>query len=158
MHRPAYSTVARQEAERLGRADSVRFVDADFVSVASQLPVATLVTLDRVVCCYPSYEALLNPALRHAGKCFAVSYPRDVWYVRLGILLENAHRRLTKNPFRPAPNSCSCPTARDDRMQSTDGGRRTAIAWSDCSTGVSQIHFATIGVGRPALLTPERCC
>jgi hypothetical protein len=56
--------------------------------------------LDRVVCCYPSYEALLNPALRHAEKCFALSYPRDVWYVRLGVLLENAHRRLTKNPFR----------------------------------------------------------
>jgi SAM-dependent methyltransferase len=96
----AYHAVARQEAERLGRADAVRFVHADFVSVASQLPAAALVTLDRVVCCYPSYEALLNPALRHAEKCFALSYPRDVWYVRLGVLLENAHRRLTKNPFR----------------------------------------------------------
>ena len=96
----AYNVVARQEAERLGRADAVRFLHADFVIVAPDLPAAALVTLDRVVCCYPSYEALLNPALRHAEKCFALSYPRDLWYVRLGVLLENAQRRLTKNPSR----------------------------------------------------------
>jgi hypothetical protein len=78
----------------------VRFEHADFVSIASELPAATLVTLDRVVCCYPYYEALLNAALSHAEKCLALSYPRDVWYVRLGVTLENAQRRLTRNPFR----------------------------------------------------------
>jgi SAM-dependent methyltransferase len=96
----AYNVVARQEAERLGRADVVRFVHADFVSVAPELPAATLVTLDRVVCCYPSYEALLNAALRHAEMYLALSYPRDVWYVRLAVTLENTQRRLTKNSFR----------------------------------------------------------
>src|SRR5262245_59782751 len=96
----AYNIVARQEAERLGRADAVRFVHADFVSVAPELPAATVVTLDRVVCCYPSYEALLNAALRHADVYLALAYPRDLWYVRLGVKLENAQRRLTKNSFR----------------------------------------------------------
>jgi SAM-dependent methyltransferase len=96
----AYNGVARQEAARLGRADAVRFVHADFVSVASGLPAATAVTLDRVVCCYPSYEALLNTAARHAERSLALSYPRDVWYVRFGVKVENAQRRLTKNPFR----------------------------------------------------------
>ena len=86
----AYNDVARREAERVGRADAVDFVHADFVSVASNLPAATLVTLDRVVCCYPSYEALLSAALRHAELCLALSYPRDVWYVRLGVMMENA--------------------------------------------------------------------
>ena len=97
---PAYNQVARQEAERLGRADAVHLVHADFVSATGELPAATLVTLDRVVCCYPSYEALLNAALGHADQCLALSYPRDVWYVRLGVMLENAQRRLTKNSFR----------------------------------------------------------
>jgi predicted RNA methylase len=54
----AYSSAARQEAERLGRTGAVQFIHADFVSVASQVPAATVVTLDRVVCCYPSYEPL----------------------------------------------------------------------------------------------------
>jgi magnesium-protoporphyrin O-methyltransferase len=96
----AYNAVARREAERRGRADVVHFVHADFVAVASALPAATIVTLDRVVCCYPSYEALLDAALRHTDVYLALSYPRDVWYVRLAIKLENAQRRLTGNVFR----------------------------------------------------------
>ena len=96
----AYTGVARQEAERLGRADAVQFIHADFVTVASELPAATLVTLDRVVCCYPSYEPLLNAALRHADQCLALSYPRNVWYVRLGVMLENGQRRFAGNHFR----------------------------------------------------------
>src|SRR4030095_9363754 len=75
----AYNGVARQEAAPLARADVLRFVNADFVSVALELPAATVVTLDRVVCCYPSYEALLNAALDHAEKCLALSFPRDGW-------------------------------------------------------------------------------
>jgi hypothetical protein len=35
-----------------------------------------------------------------AAQCLALSYPRDVWYVRLGVSLENGQRRLTKNSFR----------------------------------------------------------
>jgi SAM-dependent methyltransferase len=96
----AYSSAARQEAERLGRTGAVQFIHADFVSVASQVPAATVVTLDRVVCCYPSYEPLLDAALRHADYCLALSYPRDVWYVRLGVLIENGQRRLARNSFR----------------------------------------------------------
>lgn len=97
---PAYTDAARQEAARLRRSDAVRFIHADFIAVASELAPAALVTLDRVVCCYPSYEALLKAALCHADRCLALSYPRDVWYVRLGIRLENAQRRLTRNAFR----------------------------------------------------------
>jgi SAM-dependent methyltransferase len=96
----AYIEAARQEAERIGRADAVEFVHADFLSVASNLPAATIVALDRVVCCYPSSKSLLNAALPRAEDCLALSYPRDVWYVRLGVMLENGQRRLAKNPFR----------------------------------------------------------
>ncbi|HEY6361406.1 MAG TPA: class I SAM-dependent methyltransferase [Vicinamibacterales bacterium] len=96
----AYNAVARQEAERLGRAGAVQFMHGDFVTVVSELPVAALVTLDRVVCCYPSYGPLLDAAIRHADRCLALSYPRDVWYVRLGVRLENGQRRLTNNSFR----------------------------------------------------------
>jgi magnesium-protoporphyrin O-methyltransferase len=96
----AYTNAAREEAERRNRADAIRFVHADFVSVAPQLPVASVVTLDRVVCCYPSFRPLLDAALRHTDHCVALSYPRDVWYVRLAVLAENARRRLTRNRFR----------------------------------------------------------
>lgn len=96
----AYIRAARQEAERIGRADAVDFVHADFLSVASKLPDATIVALDRVVCCYPSSTSLLDAALPRVEYCLALSYPRDAWYVRLGVMLENGQRRLAKNPFR----------------------------------------------------------
>ncbi len=126
----ACNAVARQEAARLGRTGVVRFVHADFVSVAPDVPAARVVTLDRVVCCYPSYRALLNAALDHAEQCLALSVPRDVWYVRLGVMLENAHRHLTKNPFRTFVH----PAARMDELIRSAGfersTRRETLMWS----------------------------
>ena len=97
---PAYLEAARQEADRRGRAGSIRFVQGDFVSVAAWLPPSTVVSLDRVVCCYPSCQSLLEAALGRAQQCVALSYPRDVWYVRLGMMVENAQRWLARNSFR----------------------------------------------------------
>jgi hypothetical protein len=65
----------------------------DFGEIAGTLPVASVVTLDRVVCCYPLYERLLGEAVRHAERGFAFSYPRDRWYIRTAMRLENVLRR-----------------------------------------------------------------
>jgi magnesium-protoporphyrin O-methyltransferase len=91
---------ARDEAHRQGQSHAIRFVHADFVVAASELPSASIVTLDRVVCCYPSCQQLLDAAVARTERCLALSYPRDVWYVRAGMALENGQRRMTRNPFR----------------------------------------------------------
>jgi SAM-dependent methyltransferase len=96
----AYLAAASEEAVRRGRSQSIRFVHGDVVDVADGLAPADAVTLDRVVCCYPSYDRLLEHALRLAGHAFAFSYPRDRWFVRLGIWFENTLRRRRENPFR----------------------------------------------------------
>jgi magnesium-protoporphyrin O-methyltransferase len=92
----AYVGAARDEAVHRGQANTIRFVHDDFVDAAPQLPSASIVTLDRVVCCYPSSEPLLDAALGHAERCLALSYPRELWYVRLGVMLENGQRRLAR--------------------------------------------------------------
>jgi len=97
---PAHVATASKEAVRLGRPDSARFLQGDFLDLASQLPSAEIVTLDRVVCCYPEYERLLEESLRHADWYFAFSYPKDTWYVRAFAWLENLARRITGNTFR----------------------------------------------------------
>jgi magnesium-protoporphyrin O-methyltransferase len=96
----AYVGAARDEAHRQGRSVTIRFVHADFVIVAPELPSASIVTLDRVVCCYPSCQQLLAAAVARTERCLALSYPRDVWYVRAGMALENGQRWLARNPFR----------------------------------------------------------
>ena len=97
---PANLAAATEEATRRGRKGAVQFVVGDFIEHARHLPAATVVTLDRVVCCYPLYQPLLEEAVRHAERYFAYSYPRDVWYVRGAIAVENVVRRIRSNPFR----------------------------------------------------------
>jgi magnesium-protoporphyrin O-methyltransferase len=73
---------------------------ADFVTIAPSVPVADVVTLDRVVCCYPAFEPLLRAAADHARVLLALSYPRDRWYVRLLMGAENLIRQVRGNVFR----------------------------------------------------------
>jgi magnesium-protoporphyrin O-methyltransferase len=96
----AYLEAARFEAVARGHDQRVRFVQGDFVDVAGGLEPADVVTLDRVVCCYPDYAALLG---RSAAKCraaYVLSYPRDRWYVRLVVRVQNLVRRLRRDAFR----------------------------------------------------------
>lgn len=126
----AYLTAAREEAARRARLESTSFVHGDFVEVAARLPVADTVTLDRVVCCYPEHQPLLDQALRHAAHGFAFSYPRDRWFVRWGVRLENALRQLRSNPFRTAVH----PVAEMERIIYGAGfelvSRSRTMAWS----------------------------
>ena len=103
----AYLGAASQEAARRQRADVLQFVHGDFVTVASQLPKASVVTLDRVVCCYPHYEPLLQEAANHATDWLALSYPRDMWLPRTAMSLENVRRRWKRSPFRTFVHSAA---------------------------------------------------
>ena len=102
-----FIAVAVEEAAESGRRNAVEFIHGDFLNVAAQLPPATTVTLDRVICCYPAYNPMLTASLQHAERFLAVSYPRDAWYVRAGIRLENGLRRLKRNPFRAYVHSAA---------------------------------------------------
>jgi magnesium-protoporphyrin O-methyltransferase len=97
----AYSNVVAQEAGSRGVGDRLRLVQADAVDADARLPDAELVALDRVVCCYPDWAALLHVAAKHCRRHLALSYPRDRWYVRLFVRLDNGRRRLTGKAFRP---------------------------------------------------------
>jgi SAM-dependent methyltransferase len=103
----AHVATASREASRRGRSDATRFVHGDFLDVARDMPSAEIVTLDRVVCCYPEYERLLEESLRRAGRIFAFSYPLDLWYVRAWVGLENVGRQITGNAFRSFIHSAS---------------------------------------------------
>jgi magnesium-protoporphyrin O-methyltransferase len=89
----AYAVAALQESRRRGHAATTEIIRGDFVEVAPDLPAADVVTLDRVVCCYPLFRPLLEAAAGHALRAVAVSYPRDHWPVRGVVRLENWARR-----------------------------------------------------------------
>ena len=97
---PASVAIGRVEAERQGWAGKIRWQEADFVTVASELEPADVVSLDRVVCCYPAYRPLLEEAAKHSRRFLALSYPRGRWFVRAAVWVENTLRRARGNPFR----------------------------------------------------------
>jgi magnesium-protoporphyrin O-methyltransferase len=127
---PAYVAAGRQEAARRSLAGSVDWVEGDFVHLAPRLAPADVVTLDRVVCCYPAYEPLLESALDRAQLVVGLSYPRDRWYVRAVIALDNGLRWLRCSAFRTFVHSPAGMVA----LLRTRGfrlvGRRTTLAWS----------------------------
>ena len=126
----AYLAAAAEEATRCGRLSSIEFVHGDFLMVAGQLWPSSVVTLDRVVCCYPFFEPLLGRALPLARTAFAISYPRDRWFVRLGIWLENAMRRRRGNPFRTFVHPPSQIGRIIERAGYTLASRHRTPAWS----------------------------
>lgn len=97
---PAYLAGFREEASRRNLSDRLELVHGDFTAVAGDIMQADVVTMDRVVCCYPAYQPLLEAALRRSRRLLAFSYPRDRWYVRAGVAIENLGRALFRNPFR----------------------------------------------------------
>jgi 2-polyprenyl-3-methyl-5-hydroxy-6-metoxy-1,4-benzoquinol methylase len=95
---PAYLEIARREVGALSH--STQFVLGDFAVIAGTLPDADMVTLDRVVCCYPNVEALLVAAAARTQQVLAFTYPRNRWYVRTMFALANFWMRLTGKEFR----------------------------------------------------------
>jgi magnesium-protoporphyrin O-methyltransferase len=126
----AYLAAASEEASRRDRSPSTEFVHGDFLAMASKLSSASVVTLDRVVCCYPLYEPLLEHALQLAKTGFAMSYPRDRWFVRAGIWFENAMRRRRGNPFRAFVHPPSEMMRIVERAGFELASRRRTPAWS----------------------------
>jgi magnesium-protoporphyrin O-methyltransferase len=96
----AYLHAAQEEARRRGFVERISFQHGNFVDLASQIPPADIVTLDRVICCYPEMEKMVSLSVARARKLYGLVYPRDVWWVKIGIRLMNFIFRLQKNPFR----------------------------------------------------------
>ncbi len=118
----SYVHYAREEAQRRGHADRVQFVYGDFIERTSDLPEVDVVTLDRVICCYPDVVTLVRDAASKARRLLVASFPRDTWYVRIAIALQNAKRLVLRDPFRTfvhSPNQVDALlTARGLSMQS----------------------------------------
>jgi 2-polyprenyl-3-methyl-5-hydroxy-6-metoxy-1,4-benzoquinol methylase len=95
---PAYVEVAQAEASRQRMEAAFRV--GDFVDVANELTAADIVVLDRVICCYPHAEPLLNAATERSRRLFALSYPKDRWDVRTVLAFDNLKRRLKSETFR----------------------------------------------------------
>ena len=119
----AYLKEAKEEAARRGHSEQVKFIHADFTDVASDLPRADIVTLDRVVCCYPDFRRLLQAAAEHSQRALAFTYPRETWYMRVGLKVINFFQSLRRDPFRVFLH----PISEMDSLLQTEGFERVTL-------------------------------
>lgn len=119
----AYLKEAKEEAARRGHGERVDFIHADFTEVASDLPKADIVTLDRVVCCYPDFRRLLKAAAEHSRQALAFTYPRETWYMRVGLKVINFFQGLRRDPFRVFLH----PVAEMDGLLKREGFERVTL-------------------------------
>jgi SAM-dependent methyltransferase len=112
-----YLEVARQEARRANLLDRIEFVEGDFVRRAAAIDPADVVTLDRVICCYPDAEALVGLSASRARTAYGLVLPRDRMLNRIAIGFLNVWFRLRRTAYR----SYLHPTTRVDQLAAAAG-------------------------------------
>ena len=125
----SYLTTAREEAERVGHAERVKFLEGDFVEVAEGVPTADIVTLDRVICCYDDMPQLVVRSSEKSRFVYGAVYPREGWWTRLAVRGSNLVFRLKGSPFRTFVHP---PSAIDALLVSRGFRRRSVrrtVAW-----------------------------
>lgn len=96
----AYFRAAKEEAQRRGLAERVSFRLGNFVDLAREIEAADVVTLDRVICCYPEMERMVKLSVERARQLYGLVYPRDTWWTRLAVAAGNLWMRVRGSPYR----------------------------------------------------------
>lgn len=94
-----YEEIATELLRREGMQGRVERLLGDFASLPER-PVADDVVLNRVICCYPDMPLLMTAALDSSRRFVAASFPRDRWWVRTMIAIENVWHWVRRRDFR----------------------------------------------------------
>ncbi len=95
-----YLDVARDEARRRGYGDRMELRYGDFVDMAPEMPNYDIVTLDRVICCYPDLEALVEASTARASRWYGVVYPKERWFAKAIEKMADVYCRVKGMDFR----------------------------------------------------------
>jgi len=109
-----YLAAARSEIGRRGYGDRATFAHGDFVALAPEVAEADIVTLDRVICCYEDWVALVDRSVERARRLYGLVYPVDRWWMRLSVGLVRGVSRVLG---RPAPFAVHPAGAVDARIR-----------------------------------------
>jgi len=95
-----YLDISKQEAIQQGMADKVDYQYLNFVEAAKNLGTFEIVTLDKVVCCYDDYNALIDNVIAKSNTYIALSAPRDGFIPSILSKTLNFVLNLFGNPYQ----------------------------------------------------------
>jgi predicted TPR repeat methyltransferase len=97
---PESIATAKEIMTENGTQDKMSFIYSDFNECHKEIEKHDIVTLARVVCCYPDAVELLNNSTSKANQYFGLIYPRGGFIAQIVQTVMNFGMYLRKNPFR----------------------------------------------------------
>ena len=91
---------AQQWADEKGLTDRVQYIQGDFIELLDQVEAAEVTILDKVVCCYPHAELLVNSSTKKTNRVYALTYPRNRWFIKVAIEIMAFFLKLSGSDFR----------------------------------------------------------
>ena len=98
---PMMLSEAKNWADERALGDRVKYVEGDFMAVDENIDSADICILDKVVCCYPDAQGLVQRSLAKTSRVYGLTYPRDRWFTRLGTGAIACLLWLVRSNFRP---------------------------------------------------------
>jgi SAM-dependent methyltransferase len=92
---------ARRWSEQRDLAERTDYVEGDFMEIHGEFADADVTILDKVVCCYPDADGLVHASLDKTRRVYALTYPRNRWFVRGMMGLVAGLMKLARSSFRP---------------------------------------------------------
>jgi hypothetical protein len=96
---------AQHWADDRGLTERTEYVQGDFMEIKDSLPDSEVTVMDKVVCCYPDADGLVHSSLSKTRRVYALTYPRDRWYVRAMMGFMALVMIIVRSDFRPYVHS-----------------------------------------------------
>jgi magnesium-protoporphyrin O-methyltransferase len=97
---PEYIAVAKGLMQENGNEDKMEFIYSDFNDCHKEVEKHDIVTLSRVVCCYPDAVELINNSAAKANQYYGIVYPSNGILADMVQACMNFIFYLKRNPFR----------------------------------------------------------
>jgi protein-L-isoaspartate O-methyltransferase len=97
---PTYEASAADLLREAGFEDRVERKVMDFANAGADIETADIVVMNRVICCYPDLPRLAGAAADHTGRFLVMSFPKERWWTRVVVWMENAGLAITRREFR----------------------------------------------------------
>ena len=95
-----YLSLAKNHAGKIEVLEKSHFIMGDFTDY-KDLPKADVITLDKVICCYPDFKGILNHAFKYSKNIISITYPMDGVLAQVFREFGVLFMKLSKNPFKP---------------------------------------------------------
>jgi Methyltransferase domain len=96
----SYINTSKRLMKENGFDDKAGYVHADFTDCYKDIEEHDIVTLEKVVCCYPDTKDLINHSAGKSKKYYGLVYPMNGIIFKMAFGFLNLYLKIKKNPFR----------------------------------------------------------